>query len=201
MSHGEIGFALDILILICLGVTIYYAARLTKSLNSFQLRKKEFGRLIADLSHNITQAQGAIEGLKNASKNSGESLQKTIDSSKALAEELRQVNEAGEGMARRLEALAEKNRRLSYSDFAAETVSESPASGPEDMSRPYGDPENPDTGSLPSFFIQDRDFEPDLAGRGMKKDKAEKTGGFQSQAERDLFEALQKNRKFSSGKA
>jgi len=61
-----ISLILDIIVLLCLGATIFYAMRLSTALNNFKAHRKEFEGLMADLSQNIAQAQAAMTGMKAA---------------------------------------------------------------------------------------------------------------------------------------
>ncbi len=193
MTESLLGIFLDITILICLGVSIFYAFRLSKSLSNFKSYREEFLKLIQDVSSSITDAQNAVESLKAASQQSGAHLQDLIDDSTQLADELQLMNEAGNNLAKRLEGLAERNRRIAQGleeddgeveEFYAKGYERDGGGLEKEPSQTQSQEDPP-----PSFFIQDRDI-----------DEAEDEGGgeekaFASKAEQELYDALQKNKK------
>lgn len=184
---------LDIVVLIGLGVTIYYCIRLSKALSNFRKYRQEFNTLVGDLSRNIEQAQEAIRGMKDSSFEAGEDLQKVVNNARKLADELQLMNDMGNSLANRLERLSENGRGKMNEkpDFGAET-----AAKPKQTAAKPAPRETRKAPDGPSFFIQDRDFErgesyedDELLTRDLDDD------GFDSQAERDLYEALMKNNK------
>ena len=110
MNSELIALLLDIVILVFLGATIFYVLRLSKSLEAFKSHRREFDNVITSLLSSIDQAERSVQALKQASAQEAGELQGLITQSKAISEELKIINEAGEGMAKRLEQLAEKNR-------------------------------------------------------------------------------------------
>ena len=176
---------IDVIILLCLGATIFYAMRLSTALNNFKAHRKEFQGLMTNLSQNIAQAQNAIAGLKSASKKTGEDLQENISDAAALCDELQLMTGAGNRLATRLEELAEQNGR-------ARTAKDDVESDHE---------ESGDEG-VPSFFIQDPDFEdsdnvePFAPRSGNANDDIDEEG-LQSEAEKDLLRALKNNKNAS----
>lgn len=178
-----LSFMMDVIVLGALAVTIYYAIRLSRSLAAFRLYRQEFSNTLAQLSRNIEQANAAILGMKEASRSSGEHLQDLVDQSRLLADELSLINQASDSLAGRLESLAEKNRKIVKGQDVANDGE------PEKKSRNGSKPRARATPSDESFFIQDRDFEDDIS------DEAGVPEELQSQAERELYKALQQNNK------
>ena len=170
MDTALISVIMDFVVLAALGGTIFYAMRLTQSLNNFKNSRNELKDLILELTKNIDQAQNAIEGLKKASNTAADDLDGVLHDSRKMSEELKLINDTSNALAGRLEKLASEGRRSAPAAPAAEEVQ-------------YDEQE--DNIETPSFFIQDRD-------RG---DEGEGTQEFSSQAEKDLYEALQKNKK------
>ena len=173
----------DIVILLCLGATIFYAMRLSTALNNFKAHRKEFAGLMTDLSQNIAQAQNAIAGLKSASKQTGEELQDKINDAAALCDELQLMTGAGNRLATRLEDLAEQNGQARKAQ--------------DDVTPDHAPAED---GGVPSFFIQDPDFEGEdnvepFTPRGENADPDEDE--LQSEAEKDLLRALKNNKNAS----
>lgn len=173
-----LGLILDVMVLVFLSVTIYYAMKLSRSLNSFRSHRQEFEKLLDELTRNIGEAQRAIHNLKIASGDAGKNLEKTIKESRLLVDELQIMNESGHSLAGRLEGLVDKNRRSSPgSEESAGAKSR----------------RNPD--AMPSFSIQDREFgeEADVESHDWTSDDFPEH--LQSQAERELYSALQKSKK------
>ena len=180
---GILSLLLDVIVLAGLGVTIFYCIRLSSSLNNFRQYRQEFNVLLQDLSQNIDKAQNAIAKLKDSSFEAGEDLQKVINNSRNLADELQLMNDMGNALANRLERVSEKSRSASTGKVDFE----------DDKSK------KPTRKAAPksAFFIQDREFEDDMvdADNGFEDDMNDDTGEFQSKAEKELFEALKKNAK------
>lgn len=112
MMGSAFGILLDVIIVTLLGATIFYTIRLYNSLNSFRAHRDEFDSVITRLVSCIAQAEHAIKNLKDTGAKEAAHLEQMIRQSKALSEELQLVCEAGENMAKRLEDLAEKNRKI-----------------------------------------------------------------------------------------
>ncbi|GJL84374.1 MAG: hypothetical protein DHS20C02_01490 [Micavibrio sp.] len=200
MSGPLLSIVLDIVVLIFLGMTIYYAMRLSKSLNNFRVQRNEMKNLVAALAKNIDQANSAIAGLKAAGNSSGEKLQGLINESITLSDELQLMNEAGNNLAKRLENLAEGSSARSSSHISDEAIRKSePDTSRDDIGAP--------------FLIQDRDFEQPFDGAEGSEESSgwgdedidldvpqDMASDLHSRAERELFQALQKNlKKKSSG--
>src|SRR5262245_25835633 len=93
MSFAILGIILDCVVLIFLGITIYYAVKLTESLNTFRSTRQEFDRIMHNLNRNINDAHTGIDGLKRAAKETGQDLQKIISDSRKMAVQLETINE------------------------------------------------------------------------------------------------------------
>ena len=198
MSSAILSLVLDGLILVCLGGAIYYAFRLSNALAGFRQNRKELQSLITDLSVNVDQALRAIEGLKNASAHAGQDLQNVIKEAKGLKEELQLMNDAGNSLAGRLENLAEKNSKIvqGYEPPGRKEDLESLFSGPKVSN-------DRDTEDDSPFSIQDREYEDlDFSDDHLwdsVEDEDDLPDELQSEAEKDLYRALQK-KKTSGGR-
>lgn len=173
MSVGLLSITIDILIMIGLGVTIFFAFRLSKSLNSFKEQRQAFQALIVDLTTNIDKAQTSIAQLKETAGSTGEDLEKVIGEARFLADELKLMNEAGESLANRLETVAETR-------------------GAERKNKSNG----LNGHSSDGFAIRDPEFGDEIA-----PDREEWAGDdtpvpddLQSDAEKELYKALRANR-------
>ncbi len=230
MSSDIIALSLDLIVLGFLGATIFYVIRLSRTLENFKAQRREFDGVIANLLSSIDQAERSVQSLKQVGAQEASDLDNLIRQSKALVDELTIINETGESMAKRLEKLAERNRRIvqpGAKDSAPDVVR--PASLPkarhrpvrkkeQRISSPVGDvqipkpqvPEHEDNDNnahdysatlrnveksavtevsdIPSFMIQDKEYDEGGSQDGGIPDD------LQSQAERELFEALRNNK-------
>ncbi len=167
---GVLSIVLDVIVLICLGVTVFYVIRLTRSLDAFRDTRKEFNVVMRQLSQNIDDARRGVENLKQASETFGGSLQKTINESRRMAAELEKINEVSKGLAGQLE-----NLEAGVFDMA----------GDEDVA------------IAEDFAIFDRDYADSEPDQEEEQVPAVSTSppDFSSQAERDLFDALERSRR------
>ncbi len=210
MTGVTLGLFIDVSVLIFLSVAIYLAVRLSKSLENFRTAREDFKDLISELTANIDHAQEAVEKLKQAGNDTAVKLEGLIADSKGLIKELQIMNETGDELASRLEIAAARNARnapLSVAQSAP--FPDKPAGKPVNMDKPSSAWEEPETAqdeseedAPPSFFIQDRDIETGW-GDDMDDDISGFEGGaeddvpadLQSQAERELYRALKRNKK------
>lgn len=175
---------MDFILLFFLAVTIFYAVRLTRSLNEFRQYRQEFGKVITELSRNIERADGAVKSLKETSRESGESLQEIIDEARLLSDELQLIYSSGNNLAKRLEKLsAQRGETAALSTGSRQAGNENKAAEKKEP-----------------FRIQDRDFEGGASGpvagndEQFEMDEAGVPEQLQSRAERELLEALKNNR-------
>lgn len=179
MESFSLSVIMDFVLLGILCLAIYYMMRVTRALSAFRSNRQDFLRLMGELSNNIDKAQATIETMKNTGRGEGAYLQEQIDQARLAADELQLINETGNNLAKRLETLAEKNSQLAQGK-------KKPVNG--------NNVRNKD-----EFFIHDREYNdaeenipantPDWA-----MDEAGVPEGLQSKAEKELFQALQRNR-------
>lgn len=111
MSY-DVGFILDGLILVFLGVTIFYAARLSLFFKVFREGRDGMQILIRDLSVTINKAESSVQVMKNHASQTEQEIREIIKEAQFLSDELRFMNETGDSLANRLEKLADRNREL-----------------------------------------------------------------------------------------
>ena len=176
MSFELLSTVLDVAVMVALIGTIYFALRLSKSLNNFRAHRNEMKSIIAELSKNINEAQSAIEGLKATSNIAADNLDDVLHDSRRMAEELKLINETSESLAKRLEGVASKSTHHERSSEIEEEeyYDEMEAANTDER------PPKP-----PSFFIQDREFD--------EGHHSEAEDDFISEAERELLQALKQN--------
>lgn len=101
----------NVVILIALGVTIFHCLRLSRQFNEMQANRKAFEALIQSLNVASSRAEAVIRSLKEAAMDSGDALQEKMGRARALSEEMEIIIQAGDNLANRLQAVAEKGRR------------------------------------------------------------------------------------------
>ena len=104
---------LDIAILTLLGVTIYYAYTLSKTLRDFKSGRKDIDFLLQELSAAGSRAENVIQSINQEADQTSLRMQDIVKDAQFLADELKFMTEAGDSLANRLENLADRNR-----DFA-----------------------------------------------------------------------------------
>jgi len=187
---------MDISILVLLAATVFLAFRLTMSLRHFRESRSEMEGLVNRLTANIDKAERAIGGMQNAARNAGKELDEIISDAKALSNELKLMTQTGDSLANRLEKLAERNRELVDKIENAGGLGALPSSYHEPVSNkpaPKSIPRPANTSAEPSgFAIRDREYSEGFEDEDL--DFESEMGQLQSQAERELFEALQTNK-------
>jgi hypothetical protein len=198
---------LDIAIIILLGATILFAARLSIHIQAFRSNRAELETLIRNLSEQIGQADRAVAGMRESARESGRDLQERINVARALAEELQFMNETGNNLAARLEkAATSQPKSVTSSDKGAsvgayEEEVFAPSLKPSTSPRSQSDnkPSTAKTGAQNSkngagFAIRDPEFNSDMDDEGFAFEDDDDLDGFESRAERELFKALQSGR-------
>ncbi len=186
-----ISLIMDVVVLAALGVTIFFALRLSNSLNNFKKYKVEFETLLKQLGKNVDQAYAAIDNLKQSTQLTGQELEGKQDQARALIDELALINQSADNLAHRLEGLAEKGRQAYVSD--ASPKDQTPTPVPEkkenwkDTLKKKGKKETASSGGG-GFMIRDPDFE----NKAFDNDDDDALG---SQAEKELYAALYGNGK------
>lgn len=199
---------MDVSILVLLGITIIYAARLSLYLKRFRDSKSDLETIVTDLSKQITKADHAIKTLNKTVDESGVDLQRRMDRANMIYDELEMIVQSGDNMASRLEALAVKNRKIlegGHSDLddlavMAAAREESYNDRLEGLVRQVGRTDDKDAkagmgASSSVFAIRDPDVErgdDDLLGGFELNDEDQEV---LSEAERDLYNTLKAKKK------
>ncbi len=170
MSESLLGLVMDGLVLVLLGATIVYAARLSRHLKNFREGRKELEKLIADLSSQIIRAEGAIDGLKSSARDMSRDLQRQLDEAKDVSGDLEIMTRGANNMADRLDKAADRHRAME-----TQPVSQGL---PPNVRRPTRE-------EFPGFAIRD----PEAEGAEQHEDAEG------SVAERELMEALRKGKR------
>lgn len=190
-----VGSVMEIALLVLLAATVFLAFRLTLSLRHFKESRSEMEGLINRLTANVGTAEKAIAGMQNAARKAGSELDEIISDAKKLADELKIMNKSGDALADRLEKLADKNRALVDQIENAGGLGSMPIQYNRELPKAI----QPDfKGEDFGFAIQDRDYDDDY---DLDAELEAGEGGLQSQAERELFEALQSSKSRQRGRA
>jgi chromosome segregation ATPase len=188
---------LDGIIAVMLVATIFYVLRLTSYLKKFKDSRSELQTVVKTLSVHIEKAEKAIHELNEAVEVSSDDLQHRMNKANAMFDELDLVVQTGDALANRLEELAVRNRKImdggdgDLADLAKATKDKDYDSRVKKVMKEAEIDDNPTS----VFSIRDPEFE--------KGGKGQSDGGFTldddnevlSEAERDLYEALQNNKK------
>lgn len=181
MSGALFSLLINGIVIVLLGATIVYAARLSKHLKTFRDSRKDFDRLVRDLSAQITKADDAVAALKQTARDNGRNLQEKIDAARALSDELQLMVESGDNIASRIEKQADRGR------------GDKQAKIPSLPAKPKKIPEKPES----AFAIRDTEFE---NGEADMPDDLGSDDSTQSRAERELYDAMRKHGRSGAGK-
>jgi chromosome segregation ATPase len=186
-------FFMDISILALLAATVFLAFRLTMSLRTFKESRFEMEGLVNRLNANVDKAEKAIHGMQNTARKAGLELDEVISDAKKLKEELKLMSESGNNLATRLENIALRNREL------VDQIENMPSPKSEPIRYNIELPR-----ALQGEFEDDLDAEFAIRDRDLGiEEEFDDDGepGLQSQAERELFEALQNSKIRQRGRA
>lgn len=103
---------LDFLTIILLIACIGYSYLLHMRINSLQKTKLEFSKMVREFDLAIIRAETSVEELTKLSNNTSTKLQKLIDKSQTLVNDLTFMNDMGGDIAERLEAEIHKAQAL-----------------------------------------------------------------------------------------
>jgi uncharacterized protein YoxC len=194
MEFLTLPFIMDVVIATLLIATIFYVARLSLYLKKFKENRRELQSVVAELSVQITSAERSVDSLNKAADEAGQDLQARLNRANVMFDELDIVVQTGDAMANRLERLAVKNRKIieggesDIEDLARSRGKQDYEERVENLVRTVDNVEL----TTPKFSIRDPEIE-----RG---EISQKTGftlddnEVLSDAERDLYETLQKAR-------
>lgn len=105
MENKLILILMDILVLSALGATMYMMRNVSASIKIIREGKTELQQLLQQLNVYISNAQHAIDNMKNLADEKGRVIQKHIENATAATEELQYIQKAAENVAKRLEGL------------------------------------------------------------------------------------------------
>jgi len=188
MSIATLSLFLDVLILLGLVATIYFALKLSRSLRNFRKQRKQFESMMRELSDNIDKAHASLMMMRGGAGSFEADIGESLGEARALLDELKMMNQSGNNLADRLEQLASRSRYSQASESYGDALD-------DDMLHENNDEDAFDEaiyGNIAAlekhaeddqaFSIQDRDFDSSSAP---------------SQAEQELVRALKHNKRQS----
>lgn len=119
MTSGAVGMALDLAVLAALAATIFYAVRLGRYFATLKADRADMQKLVASLDLAAARAESAVRLMKEAANTDGRQLHDQINRGRAMFDELALMIEAGDNLADRLSAAAEKSRKAAIPTPAA----------------------------------------------------------------------------------
>lgn len=175
-----LGVVLDGVVILLLFGTIIFAAKLSLQLKAFRDSRAQFDTVIRDLDMRIAAAQESILGLRQAASDNGGVLQEKIDDAQSLYDELSLMTQAADSLAHRLENAADSGHILNRDepDIEEARIYDLDKKGGEAAKAP-----NP------------QKFEERLRRIEEKSTEENTNAPLQSQAERDLADALLSKKK------
>ena len=177
----NVGTLMDIALLVMLAATVFLAFRLTLGLRHFRQKSGQMERLMLLLQTELAKAEEMIGRLQATARLSNGEFSKIANESKFLSDELRFMNEAGNNLAERLEKLAERNNSASVVAKDVTPESQVPKSGFSIADRDYA----------AEWSQEDSGNDNVFAGFGEDGVVLTEARGLKSQAERELYAALQ----------
>jgi len=184
---------IDSLIILLLGGTIFYAARLSHHLKAFRNNKAELEKLLVTLSSQVDKAEASIQGLRESARQSGRDLQGVVHEANAVSEELQIINQSGDRLAARLESV------MDNVSPSAQTIHPVQPRVPEQNISNKSE-------SFEGFSIRDSEFEDEFDGSmdenglmSVDYEDAEEDEDLVSRAEKELYDALRANKKLKTG--
>lgn len=200
MEGASLSLILDVVILVLLGLTIVYAARLSLQLRRLRDSKSDLDKVVRELIKNLDRADRSIMGLKETAREAGGDLQNAIDRAVSIADELEVVNDSGNRIAAKLEALLDTARPMTAGATHTPTPKPVPSSSAPvaETGSDYAkhlrklDPSDEKISRPSGFAIRDTDAERGIDPASASKDVIEDDAaqGLYSEAERDLFRAM-----------
>lgn len=98
--------ALDLVLIMMVGVGLYQAARLIRHLAGLRQGRVEMERFVHEFNATVVRAEAGIKGLRNAARESGDDLEKLVEKATMLRDELSFIVESADQIAERLSQTA-----------------------------------------------------------------------------------------------
>jgi hypothetical protein len=93
---------LDLILIFCVGAGLVQATRLIKHLIDLRQGRVEMERFVHDFNATVMRAEAGIKGLRQAARESGDDLEKLVEKSQSVRDELQFIVETADQVAERL---------------------------------------------------------------------------------------------------
>ncbi|MDE1901690.1 MAG: hypothetical protein KGI37_08615 [Alphaproteobacteria bacterium] len=101
-----IGIALDLVLIVLVGVGIVQAVRLINQLRDLRAGRAEMERFVRDFNSAVMRAEAGIKGLRAAARDTGDDLEKLVEKGTLIRDELTYIIESADSVAERLTVAA-----------------------------------------------------------------------------------------------
>ena len=105
-------WALEIILVVLLAVTLFHAVRLERALGVLKRDRAVLEELVATFNDSTRQAESGVDRLRAAADGAGRQIARQIDAAKALKDDIAFLSDRGERLADRLDALIRSARPL-----------------------------------------------------------------------------------------
>jgi len=133
MSDGfDLSLVFDALVAVLLVATIVYAAILNRKLSKLRDLKSEMEMLATRLAESTEMAENGLQSLRGEVERSGDTMQRSAETARGIADELGFLIERGEALTRRLDGALATARGPAKPASHAETAmpAMTPSNGP-----------------------------------------------------------------------
>jgi hypothetical protein len=179
MALSGMQWSLEIVLILLLGATLFYALRLERALGVLKRDRATLEELVAGFNGATRQAQQGIERLQETADGAGRQIARQIETAGSLKEDLLFLTERGDRLADRLDHLV----RLGRAAAAEPALAGAERTPPHAAAQPRG-----------ALAELARALHPEVAAAEgpaeAAADGAEASPRVRSQAERDLLRAL-----------
>ncbi|MBI1273654.1 MAG: hypothetical protein GC131_06190 [Alphaproteobacteria bacterium] len=110
---------LDITLIGLIVAGIFYAIRVERHLSGIRASRAEMERFVHDFGSTVNRAEAGIKGLKEVARDSGDDLERLIERSQTMRDELRFVVEHADKLAERISSMSVQMRQPAQNPIAA----------------------------------------------------------------------------------
>ena len=125
---ADMEWILELFLLLLLMATLFQAVRLERALGVLRRDRGALESLVAGFNASTRQAESGIERLRSAADGAGRLIEKQIEASVSLKDDLSFLTERGDRLADRLDALVRSARPLATEPTAMSTPAETTGS-------------------------------------------------------------------------
>jgi hypothetical protein len=116
--------ALDIILIVMVGIGLAQATRLIRHLAGLRQGRVEMERFVHDFNSTVMRAEAGIKGLRQAARDSGDDLEKLVEKAEKVRDELSYIVESADRVAERLSQSASGAMRADKKPEAVKQAAE-----------------------------------------------------------------------------